>query len=726
MIDSPPKNKFLFGTYFDRLIIRWTALVVLIVSSVVNAFGQQSLPDSIQSELRKIGKDSARSRYLNNLAWTLKNSSPELSRRLCFETLSRCEQYTDCYAKADAMGLLGNVADNQINFSEAISWYRKALSLAQGCAILNLQASNLNNLGLVFQRQQIYDSAMIYLLKALDVKKQIGNRKSYASTLNNIGLVYYHQLKYRLALLNLMEALKLKEEFNDRRTLGSTLLNIANIYNELGLKDSAAQFLNKSIEVRKEFNDYLGLASSYNNLGIIFKDKQQHTKALASFEQSANYAARVGDRETLGKIENNRTDVYLQMKKPYQARIHATNALRRFEELDAVRGQIIALNGLARYHLLVQQADSSILLLEKALSMADASNDVVGRKETLKNLVEAKVAAHNQPGALQSLMAYEKLNDSVVYKDLAQELSEIQKSYEVLKAQESARKLSIENQLKDAAIANAQLRERQNIWIIIGLSVLIFISATAFLVFLRLKKQRDRLRLQEVQQEAKEQERTRISRDIHDEVGTSLSRIALSAETAMYLKNNSDQHRVLADLAQQAREVIETLSDLIWYLNPERVNVRQLFYRMREQLSEYLLENQIESKLELDVPDDVELSAEKLRHLHLIVKEAVHNAVKHAKPTEVYVHTRIFSDVLVIHVADNGRGFDTSSASGGNGLRNMTARAELLNGQINVYSTSRGTQVVLAIPLAKNLPADWQNHPLMRFPDFVPENKFAY
>lgn len=132
----------------------WFSILIAILTQLtLPAFAQQTLPDSVQQKLVNLPSDSARSRYLNNLAWKHKANQPDYSEFLCRYSLSICEKYQDCYAKADALGILGNISDNHARFAEAISFYKKAYQLAQQCGILNLKASNLNNMGLVFQRQ---------------------------------------------------------------------------------------------------------------------------------------------------------------------------------------------------------------------------------------------------------------------------------------------------------------------------------------------------------------------------------------------------------------------------------------------------------------------------------------------------------------------------------------------------------------------------------------------
>lgn len=684
---------------------KWLCLKLWLVFSALPFFfvhAQIVLPDSVQSILGSLQTDSARTRYLNNLAWKHKINHPNYSEILCRYSLGICENYQDCYAKADATGILGNIADNHAHFEEAITRYKSAYRLAKTCGIWSLQASNLNNMGLVFQRQQRYDSAYIYLNQALALKQKIGNRASLASTLNNLGLVQYHLLHYREALRFFLESLQIKEEFNDRKSQGSTLLNISNIYKELGAKDSALSFLQRSIHFRTGFSDYLGLASSYNNLSILHKESGKLNEALKALDASETYARQVGDEETLAKIANNRSDIFLLEGKIGQAKQFAQSAFAKAKQLGQTRTEILALNNWARCEIADNNPDEAILKLELAMHIADSANDIVGRKETLKNLVAARTKAKQQPQALATLQAYQQLNDSVVYKSLGQELAEIQHSYEVLKARQEAKQLGMENKLKSAELMNLQLRERQKYWVIVGLVSIFVLLAFGMVVFLRLKQEKERQKLQTVRLEAREQERKRIASDIHDELGTHLSRIALSAETALLLQPETGQQKeVLAGITRLTRETIANLSELIWYMNPERMSLNQFLFREREQLAGYLQEFPISYCLEMELAEEVDLAPESQRQIHLILKEAIHNVVKHAQASEISVHVSKNQKLLTIQVSDNGKGFDSSRAHLGNGLRNLQLRAEQLHGKFCIESiTGRGTTCIFEIPIA--------------------------
>lgn len=670
-----------------------------------------TLPDSIEIKLKELKNDSLRTRYLNDLAFKNRFVNPSFSEDLINTSLKILSKYEDCYASSDANGILGNLADKHGNFRSALLHYFKALQLAENCKIANLKASNHNNIGLVYQRLQIYDSALIHLNQSLELKKKIGNRKSYASTYNNIGLVYYQQLKYKEALNYFLESLKLKEEFNDRNSMSSTLLNISNIYRELGLSDSAKKMVLKSIEIRKEFNDNWGLASSYNNLGLLLKDEKKFKQALQVLNESAKYSLLVKDYETLVKTYNNIGEIYLAYKEFDKAIDILNNSIYEAKNKSFTRSEQLGLNILSKVYLEKKQFDKAIECLNKSLAIADSLGDIIGRKKTLETLIEVNSKANKNPDALQVLNEYKLLNDSVVYGKLASELAAIQHSYEVLKAKKTTEQLSLENKLKDVEIENIRLRERQNIIATAILLGLFLISILSLLFYIRFKKRENNRILIETQNIAKNEERERISRDIHDELGTNLSRIALSAESALSLPPYEKQH-VLSNISKLSREVISNITDLIWYLNPQNNSLNDLLIRIRENITEYLLENNIDYEIELDLLTNVDLRIEFQRHLMLIIRETVHNAVKHSSCSKITIKSELHDNTFGILIKDNGKGFDDSLISNGNGLKNIKQRVQYLNAFYKFTSSSEGTSFFLVFPISENKIFS-SNHPYM-------------
>jgi ligand-binding sensor domain-containing protein/signal transduction histidine kinase len=200
-----------------------------------------------------------------------------------------------------------------------------------------------------------------------------------------------------------------------------------------------------------------------------------------------------------------------------------------------------------------------------------------------------------------------------------------------------------------------------------------------------------------------ERVRTRIATDLHDDLGARLSRITILSEVASQRIGEGDPGalRLLGEVGDTARDLVELTGDIAWSIDPRRDDVRSLVARVRRFAGEVLEGRGI--RWRFDAPaaaDDQRISADERRHLLLFFQEAIHNAVRHAEPSEVSLALRLEDGSLEASVTDDGRGFDPGDESDRSGLRNMEDRAGQLGGTLTIDSApGGGTRVVLMVPL---------------------------
>jgi signal transduction histidine kinase len=197
-----------------------------------------------------------------------------------------------------------------------------------------------------------------------------------------------------------------------------------------------------------------------------------------------------------------------------------------------------------------------------------------------------------------------------------------------------------------------------------------------------------------------ERVRTRIATDLHDDVGSSLSQIAILSEVARRQVEQGDARAThqLSLIARISRESVDAMSDIVWAINPQRDRLSDLTVRMRRFAGEIFPGRDIE--FETSLPEqDLRLGADARRQIFLIFKECVHNMVRHSGCTRADLEVRIDEEGLVMHLRDNGRGFDPSVATTGHGLASMQRRAASLGGELHIASNQdQGTIVTLAVP----------------------------
>lgn len=211
-------------------------------------------------------------------------------------------------------------------------------------------------------------------------------------------------------------------------------------------------------------------------------------------------------------------------------------------------------------------------------------------------------------------------------------------------------------------------------------------------------------RLEKVEgQAALERERVRISKDMHDELGASLTKISLLSELAK--RNTHKPEEILGHLDKvsiAARETANTMDELVWAVNPKNDSLDNLAAYLLQYIEEYISDSNLQCKIEL--PDDLpprHVSAEVRHHIFLVVKEGLNNIVKHSGATSVHASLSYVDSSLAIKLQDNGRGFSQQSVGRfSDGLGNMRRRMESIGGAFTVDSKlKQGTTIEISVSM---------------------------
>jgi signal transduction histidine kinase len=217
-------------------------------------------------------------------------------------------------------------------------------------------------------------------------------------------------------------------------------------------------------------------------------------------------------------------------------------------------------------------------------------------------------------------------------------------------------------------------------------------------------RRRARRRLEQLRfQNALEKDRTRIARDLHDDLGTRVTVINLTADLARRdLEADPPRaRRHLEVVANSARDLVAAMDDLVWAVDPAHDTLDHLASHLVRQAEEMFRDSGVRCRF--DVPAVLParpLGADVRHHLSLAVKESLHNVLRHAGPCEVLLSLSFDGGTLGIVIRDNGRGFDLSSGSDGHGLANVPARLSEIGGGHTIESSpGRGTTVTITCRL---------------------------
>jgi signal transduction histidine kinase len=201
-----------------------------------------------------------------------------------------------------------------------------------------------------------------------------------------------------------------------------------------------------------------------------------------------------------------------------------------------------------------------------------------------------------------------------------------------------------------------------------------------------------------------EAERSRIARDLHDDLGSSLTEIGVLANTGQRATSSPTGSPELFDaIAGKARGSIAALDVIVWAVDPEDNSLQSMADYLSGFAGEYLSHSNVVCRFKIPVSLPDLMFEGRVRHdVFLAVKESLNNVVRHAQATEVEFGLTIAPGALEIVIGDNGRGFDANIPTEGNGLKNLRGRLAKLGGSCVIESqVNKGTTVRIRLPLAK-------------------------
>ncbi len=196
-------------------------------------------------------------------------------------------------------------------------------------------------------------------------------------------------------------------------------------------------------------------------------------------------------------------------------------------------------------------------------------------------------------------------------------------------------------------------------------------------------------------------ERNRISADMHDEIGSGITHIALLSELIqVQQKNEKEIKKDVAIISTSARSLVQTMGEIIWALNPQNDTLENLLAYIREKSQ--LLFEPFDMQLLISFPDEVpfiKLTNEKRRNLYLVTKELLSNAMKHSGASLVGLSVEFSQNQYCFYITDNGIGMNENNIKPhNNGVRNLKKRMQDIGGTIEWLSTEKGTSVKFCFP----------------------------
>lgn len=584
----------------------------------------------------------------------------------------------------------------------AISTYRLAFQKSLQSKYFKGAFNSLHYIGIVQSDMGNYDSAIYYYKKAWPYSKKAPYKRGEAMTFTNLGNVYQFQGNYKKSIENYLSGIKIFEQIKDSAATTLGFHNLSALYDNTQNSQLELKYLKAAL--RYVGKNYFEKSLIYSDVGKYYYKQKQQDSALY-------YLGLAKINADISSEDRPKYFYYKNMGELYRMQDYPQKAIPFYEKaLELTKGFQDS-----------YQKNDILLMLSKAYLATgnfNFSEDFANQSLELAKQINSKDFLYNSYSQLSKLYiqqnqpgrAYEFLQKSIVYKDSIINEENL-KTISLLQTQ-------FETEKKDNQIASQKIQIKENevkilkkqnqfLFVLVGL---IGLTVAGLWVYLQ-QKQKRRIREKEWMQqqeiiqleslvEGQEKERKRIAQELHDGLNGDLSaikfRISSLEEYGIGLSEKKHLHKIVDMIDQACSQVRRISHDLM----PTSIEE----FGLVESLNQHCRKLNLTQKTEIDFQTFGVYRLLSKKHeaaLYRIVQELLNNIIKHAEATQALVQINFHENEISVSVEDDGKGFDTTLAHEGIGLKNIRSRVQSIQGELDIKSSEKGTFVHILIPIKK-------------------------
>ncbi|RYE19461.1 MAG: tetratricopeptide repeat protein [Sphingobacteriales bacterium] len=538
-----------------------------------------------------------------------------------------------------------------------------------------------------------YTAALPILQNRLQLAQSKKEQAVQIVIFNSLGKIYSQLGKPVESLKNYQLAIKMAEAVGDKQRSGKILKNIGALYEEQKNFTQALAYYDKAEALALEIKDESLLADCYNNKGVVYEQQLNYPKALVVYKKALIIYQKLNKEDRIALTLNNIGIVYKFLNKFPEAIDYYNRSLAYSEKLGDKFFVAANLTNIGNLHALMHDYNKALEFNQRGLTIAksiDATNIVV---EALGSIAEDHAGLGNFKKAYEYRNKYLEVNNEYINLERSKQLAEMQTQYETEKKERQITELKQNQQISSLnSIKQQLLIDKKNYQIFTITFIMISLVALGYL-FYHKQRIRQQRRQEKAIAETEDKERSRIAKDIHDDIGSGLSKITLIAGLANHRIQAGDAIKdEVNHISQISKDLIDNMRDLIWILNPENATLDNLVARIREYCSDYVEGLSVQTAFDIqDEVPKIKIPQQAQRNIFLTIKEALHNCIKHADCDNIFISLSYKDDMLSITITDTGIGFDAEKIKrNGNGLRNMQQRMRSIGGDFNITSIVGG------------------------------------
>lgn len=514
--------------------------------------------------------------------------------------------------------------------------------------------------------------------RAIELADSLKQEESSAALKRKLSIVYYFLSEYELSVKLALEAIKYYEKNERYVDLGEMYAGLGYQMKRRDLK-KAFEYMHLGINYLNKQKATVHLIGAYNNFGVLYEMKGDLDSALYYYNVSLQLAENLKDSVSIPYSLNNIAGVYV-MKKDFE------KALPFYKRAFEIRMKRNDLNGISEnytymgdWYYAQKKYNEAISDYLKGYQYAKEINYPYLMQVNSAQLSKCYEFVKDFEHAYEYLKISKMLQDSIAGEEKHRIVTWLEKQFDTERKNKIIAEQAYSNRIK-------------NILIVFS----IFILGVVILFFVNRYKQIKIRKEQEKERELQNQ-RDEISRDLHDNIGANLTFISSTLDYYSYKKPSEKD---IQFLSVYTKETIKELRQTVKSLMNTNYNISDLCRQIDNLLNEYkLYSSTTQITFEKNI-SDCTINSVMAINIFRVIKEAINNAVKHAHAKNIGLKFTCENNQINIEITDDGKGFDVFAEYTGNGLRNMKARINKLNGTFNITSEkNKGTQISIQLKI---------------------------
>ena len=530
-----------------------------------------------------------------------------------------------------------------------------------------------------------------YFRNALAILYEQEQSEAAARIYVNLGVLNKNDKEAATAWF--LKGIKLHEKLKGDVGLATAYSNYATHLVSLERMPEALKYAKNALQLRERLKDNYGLMYSYANLSQIYTLMDSLQPALRYQQLSVQKAEDIGSDKLKAQSYVGLSLLYSKMQRyalAFEYELKAVTLLEQTGNTEMLSRRYIAL---AMGYDQKKDSVSAAKYYMKAIELSKEHDYKENLRDAYLYTAIFFKDRRDYYNAYEFIKKYHAVRDEILDQEAVEQIAELETKYETQKKEEQIDQLNNEKLIQQLKL------ERQGLFRNVLIVAIILALGIAYILFNRyqLKKKLE-------QKTAMLRERSRISGELHDEVGSTLSTINILSHSAR-MKLRSDVEKsdnLLEKINENSQRMMDAMSDIVWSINPENDALGNISVRMKEFVSEILDNKDIDYTFEMSEElTDVKLSPEIRKDMYLAFKEAVNNLAKYSKATTAHISLSRMYGSLNMKIKDNGTGFNPQQNGSGNGMNTMKKRAESHGGTFQIVSEEgKGTSIHISIPIA--------------------------